>query len=96
MGLNEYKPVSSGPVREGCHELRVEFEPTGKPDFAAGTGAPGRAQLYIDGQLAGQAEFPVTTPIALNPGGLPAGRIPGRPWWGTTGRRSPSAGRCTP
>jgi arylsulfatase len=72
--------VSSGdPVPGGRHELRFEFEPTGKPDFAAGQGAPGRAQLYIDGQLAGQAEFPVTTPIALNPGGLTCGANPGSP-----------------
>src|ERR1700733_14028620 len=70
--------VSSGdPVPEGRPELLFEFEPTGKPDFAAGTGAPGRAQLYIDGQLAGQADFPVTTPIALNPGGLTCGANPG-------------------
>jgi arylsulfatase len=70
--------VSSGDaVPEGRHELRFEFEPTGAPDFAAGKGAPGRAQLYIDGQLAGQAEFPVTTPIALNPGGLACGVNPG-------------------
>ncbi len=72
-----YRVSSGQPVPEGRHELRFEFEPTGKPDFAAGTGAPGRAQLYIDGQLAGQAEFPVTTPIALNPGGLTCGANPG-------------------
>jgi arylsulfatase len=72
-----YRVSSGEPVPEGRHELRFEFEPTGKPDFAAGTGAPGRAQLYIDGQLAGQAEFPVTTPIALNPGGLTCGANPG-------------------
>jgi hypothetical protein len=66
-------------VPEGHRELRFEFEPTGKPDFAAGQGAPGRAQLYIDGRLAGQAEFPVTTPIAFNPGGLTCGANPGSP-----------------
>jgi arylsulfatase len=66
-------------VPEGHHDLRFEFEPTGAPDFAAGKGAPGRAQLYIDGRLAGQAEFGITTPIAFNPGGLTCGANPGSP-----------------
>jgi arylsulfatase len=63
----------------GRHQLRFEFEPTGKPDFAQGKGSPGRAQLYVDGQLVAQAEFPVTTPIAFNPGGLTCGANPGTP-----------------
>ena len=42
-------------------------------------GAPGRAQLYIDGELVAQAEFPVTTPIALKPCGLTCGANPGSP-----------------
>jgi hypothetical protein len=67
------------PVPPGRHQLRFEFEPTGAPDFMAGKGAPGRAQLYVDGRLAGQAEFPVTTPIGLNPGGLTCGANPGSP-----------------
>ena len=72
-----WRVPSGDPVPEGRHKLRFEFEPTGKPDFAAGPGAPGRAQLCIDGQLAGQAEFTVITPIALNPGGLTCGANPG-------------------
>ena len=69
----------SGPDRlpAGRHQLRFEFEPTGKPDFAAGKGTPGLAQLYVDGQLIANAEFPVTTPIAFNPGGLTCGANPG-------------------
>jgi arylsulfatase A-like enzyme len=63
----------------GRHQLRFEFEPTGKPDFTQGKGAPGRAQLYVDGKLTAQAEFPVTTPIAFNPGGLTCGANPGTP-----------------
>jgi hypothetical protein len=34
-------------------------------------------QLYVDGQLIANAEFPVTTPIAFNPGGLTCGANPG-------------------
>ncbi|WDT80778.1 MAG: hypothetical protein MPW14_03050 [Candidatus Manganitrophus sp.] len=60
--------------------MRFEFEPTGKPDIAKGKGAPGRAQLYINGKLAGQADFPVTIPLAIGiGGGLAVGRNPGAP-----------------
>ena len=61
----------------GRHQLRFEFEPTGKPDIPQGKGTPGRAQLYVDGELVAQEEFPVTTPIAFNPGGLTCGANPG-------------------
>ena len=57
--------ASTVPVPAGHHELRFEFEVTGKPDFANGKGTPGRAQLYIDGKLVGQADFPHTTPFSL-------------------------------
>lgn len=68
---------SPDPLPKGRHQLRFEFEPTGKPDIDAGKGASGRAQLYVDDQLVGQNEFPVTTPIAFNPGGLTCGANPG-------------------
>ncbi|GAA2806591.1 arylsulfatase [Kitasatospora aburaviensis] len=69
--------VSSESVPEGRHTLRFEFEPTGAPDIAQGKGAPGRAQLYIDGRLVGESDMPVTTPIAFNPGGMACGANPG-------------------
>ncbi|MFF7771478.1 hypothetical protein ACFZC7_33840 [Streptomyces massasporeus] len=74
-----YTVSSTDPVPAGRHELRFEFEPTGKPDLAAGKGAPGRAQLYVDRRLVGEADFPVTTPIMFNPGGLTCGANPGQP-----------------
>ena len=64
---------------EGRHQLRFEFEPTGKPDMMKGKGTPGRCQLYIDGKLVGDAEIPVTTPLLFNPGGLICGANPGLP-----------------
>ena len=84
-GPDRPRPVSraiyrvSAPDRlpAGRHQLRFEFEPTGKPDFAQGKGAPGLAQLYVDGQLIANTEFPVTTPIAFNPGGVTCGANPG-------------------
>jgi arylsulfatase len=77
----EYFHVESvEPVPAGSHQLRFEFEVTDPPDIANGKGAPGRAQLYIDGVLAGQADVPVTTPLALGlTSGVVCGRAPGAP-----------------
>ncbi len=78
VGAQELHVESTAVVPEGPVELRYEFEPTGKPDIARGRGAPGRAQLYINGALAGQGDFPVTVPLALGIGaGLTVGRNPG-------------------
>jgi len=72
--------ASTVPVPAGHHELRFEFEVTGAPDFANGKGTPGRAQLYIDGKLVGQADFPHTTPFSLGlTGGMTVGADPGAP-----------------
>jgi hypothetical protein len=74
-----YTVSSPDPLPAGRHQLRFEFEPTGKPDIPNGQGTPGLAQLYVDGHLVGQAEFPVTTPMGFNPGGLTCGANPGTP-----------------
>jgi arylsulfatase len=67
-------------VPAGRHSLRFEFEATGAPDISKGKGAPGRGQLYLDGRLIGQAEFPVTTPLSLGlTGGISVGADPGAP-----------------
>jgi arylsulfatase len=60
-----YHVESVQSVPEGHHQLRFEFEVSGSSDVMKGKGAPGRAQLYIDGTMVGQAEIPVTTPLAL-------------------------------
>jgi arylsulfatase len=77
VGRATYQVRAPALLPAGRHQLRFEFEPTGTPDFAAGKGSPGRAQLYVDGQLIAQDEFPVTTPVAFNPGGLTCGANPG-------------------
>jgi arylsulfatase len=77
VGRETYHVYAPDPLPAGRHELRFEFEPTGQPDIAQGKGAPGRAQLYVDGQLVAQSEFPVTTPLVFNPGGLTCGANPG-------------------
>jgi arylsulfatase len=68
------------PTPTGRHQLRYEFEVTGPPDIAAGKGTPGRGQLYIDNQLVGQLDLPVTTPISVGlTSGIRAGSAPGAP-----------------
>ena len=72
--------VATQPLPAGRHELRFEFEVTGEPDFAHGKGSPGRAQLYIDNALIGEADFPYTTPLSLGlTGGITVGADPGAP-----------------
>ena len=71
---------STETVPAGRHELRFEFEVSGPPDIANGKGSPGRGQLYIDGKLVGQTEFPYTTPLSLGlTGGITVGADPGAP-----------------
>jgi arylsulfatase A-like enzyme len=71
---------SQEPVPAGRHSLRYEFEVTGAPDIPSGKGVPGRAQLYIDGELVGQAEYPHTTPLSMGlTGGWSVGDDPGAP-----------------
>ena len=79
VGRGLYGVHSENGLAPGTHEIRFEFEPTGQPDMAAGKGAPGRCQLYVDGELVGAADVPVTTPFALNPGLLTCGANPGSP-----------------
>ena len=67
-------------IPEGRHQLRYEFEVTGKPDFLQGKGAPGRGQLYIDGELVGQIDIPISTPNIFGlTGALSCGANPGSP-----------------
>ncbi len=74
VGRDHYYVRSSASVPEGRHELRFEFEVSGQPDLAQGRGAPGVGQLYVDGQLVGAADVPVTTPLVL---GLTSGAVVG-------------------
>lgn len=75
-----FRAQSSAPVPEGRHQLRYEFEVTGKPAIRQGRGAPGRGRLYIDGELVGQIDLPVTTPIAVGlSGGVIVGADAGSP-----------------
>jgi arylsulfatase len=65
VGRNLYYVKSTEAVPAGRHQLRFEFEVTGKPDIAHGKGAPGKGQLYIDGKLVGQSAIELTNPLAI-------------------------------
>lgn len=78
VGAEELRVSSDQPVPPGKHALRYEFEPTGPPDLKNGKGTRGVAKLFIDGELVGHADFPVTVPLALGLGsGFAVGRNPG-------------------
>ena len=62
-------------IPAGAVEVRFEFLPTGKPDVPNGKGAPGWVQLYINGEVAGQGNLPVTIPLNI---GLTEGLTCGR------------------
>jgi arylsulfatase len=72
VGLDRFE-LRAGGVAEGRRALRYEFEPTGEPDFANGKGVPGRGQLYIDGELVANTEYPHTTPLFFELEGLSCG-----------------------
>ncbi len=73
LGLEEYRVTSTKEVPEGLVTLRYEFEPTSPPEPLKGRGAAGRGQLYFNGELVGNADFPTTVPILFGIEGLSAG-----------------------
>ena len=82
VGSEFFHIESNVPVPAGRHQLRFEFEVTGKPDVAHGKGAPGCGQLYIDGALVGQGDIPLTMPLSLGlGGGIVCGADTGSPVW---------------
>jgi arylsulfatase A-like enzyme len=79
LGRDRFQLASPAPVPEGRHTLRYEFEPTGEPDIKNGKGVPGRAQLYVDGDLVANTEFPHTVPLIFELEGLSCGYDFGAP-----------------
>jgi arylsulfatase A-like enzyme len=78
LGIRHYELATDATIGAGAHELRFEFEPTGPADLAHGKGTPAHAQLYIDGKLAAETDFPVTIPLDIGiTEGLTCGRDDG-------------------
>ncbi|MGH7724571.1 MAG: arylsulfatase [Candidatus Eiseniibacteriota bacterium] len=72
--------VSTSPVPEGKHKLRLDFELTGKPDVPKGKGAPGKVRLFVDDDFVGEGDVPLTMPLALGlGGGISCGAAGGSP-----------------
>ena len=65
LGVQHFDIATDTTIPDGRHDLRFEFEPTAPPDIANGKGTPARAQLYVDGKLAGQGDLPVTIPLDI-------------------------------
>ena len=74
-----FEVESNKDLISGRHKLRFEFEPTGKPDFEKGIGSPGRFQLYINDDLAGNLNVPYTTPAVYELEGMSCGYDFGAP-----------------
>jgi len=79
LGRDRFEVASPDPVPDGRHALRYEFEPTGEPNIRNGKGVPGRGQLYVDGQLVANTEFPHTVPLLFELEGLSCGYDFGAP-----------------
>jgi arylsulfatase len=78
LGIQQFQIATDTTIGDGRHELRFEFEPTGKPDLANGKGTPARGQLYVDGKLVGEGDLPVTIPLDIGiTDGLTCGRDDG-------------------
>jgi arylsulfatase len=73
LGIEEYKVSSNVTVPEGKVTLRYEFEPKTPPKPREGKGAGGLGQLYINGELAGNVDFPTTVPNTFGIEGLSCG-----------------------
>jgi arylsulfatase len=73
VGLDRFELRAPDGFGEGRHALRYEFEPTGAPDIPNGKGAPGRGQLYVDGELVANMDYPHTTPLLFELEGLSCG-----------------------
>jgi arylsulfatase len=78
LGIQQFQIATDTTIGDGRHELRFQFEPTGKPDLANGKGTPARGQLYVDGKLVAEGDLPVTIPLDIGiTDGLTCGRDDG-------------------
>ena len=70
VGRDRFDVACPDPLSAGKHTVRFEFQPTGEPDIRKGKGTPGRAEIYVDGDLKAVTDFPHTTPLFFEIEGL--------------------------
>ena len=69
---------SSERCRKASRRCATSSSRPASPTLPKARGTPGRAQLYINGKLVGQTDFPYTVPLIMAlGGGLMVGRNPG-------------------
>ncbi|MBP1763543.1 MAG: Arylsulfatase, partial [Firmicutes bacterium] len=73
LGAELFTLTSNEEVPEGEVKLRYEFEPTGKPNPAAGHGVPANGQIYINDKLVGAIAMPHTVLNMFSTEGLSCG-----------------------
>lgn len=78
---DQYFHISSDTeVPTGDHILSFEFRPTGEAEPMKGKGVPATVTLYVDGEVVGAGDLPVTIPISLGlAGGVSVGLDGGAP-----------------
>ena len=72
VGAQTFSIVADEDLTPGRHVLAMQFTPTGEARGEEGRGAPGRVDLYVDGERVGGGDLPVTIPFRLG-GGLSVG-----------------------
>ena len=73
LGMDRFTVTSSVPVPAGESTLRMEFLPTGGPDFSRGHGSPAEVRLFHGDQVVGMGELPWTVPNLFSTAGISCG-----------------------
>jgi arylsulfatase len=78
--VDHFTVESDSTMPTGEHILSMEFAPTGEADPMHGKGVPAKLSLFVDGELVGSGDLPVTVPLSLGlAGGVSVGRDGGAP-----------------
>ena len=73
LGLRNFTVRSDQPLPSGEYEVRMEFKPTGGPNFFEGRGSPAEVRLFVDGEQVGFGELPYTVPNLFATKGVSCG-----------------------
>jgi arylsulfatase len=80
VAAQHFRVPSNQSIAPGDHVLSFEFTPTGPPDIPKGKGVPANIKLFVDGELVGSGDLPVTVPLLMGlAGGVSIGANAGSP-----------------